>query len=66
MEKVLKIEGMSCMHCAGAVARALEAVRGVSGVKVDLQSKTAALTAESHVSDEALRRAVEAAGYKVV
>ena len=31
MEKTLKIEGMMCMHCAGRVKKALEAVPGVTG-----------------------------------
>ncbi len=64
--KTLTIEGMSCMHCVGAVTRALAAIEGVADVRVDLQNKTAAFTAGSGVTDEMLRRAVEDAGYTVV
>ena len=66
MTKAIKIEGMSCMHCAGAVIKALSAVSGVHDVKVDLDNKTATLEAESTVTDETLRAAVAEAGYQVV
>jgi len=66
MTKTLRIEGMSCMHCAGAVTRALRAVGGVSGVTVDLENKSAAVETDSTVTDETLRAAVDEAGYEVV
>ena len=62
MKKTIHIEGMMCVHCAGRVEKALGALPGVH-VSVDLESKTATVTGES--SDEALRRAVEDAGYTV-
>ena len=64
MTKTLKIEGMTCMHCAAAVTRALNAVGGVTGAKVDLDSKTAVVNISGDVKDETLRAAVEGAGYE--
>ena len=32
MTKTLKIDGMSCMHCAGTVTKALNAIDGVAKV----------------------------------
>ena len=61
--KILNIEGMTCAHCAGAVTKALNAVTGVTEAKVDLETKTAAVTLSGAVTDDALRAAVEEAGY---
>ncbi|MCL2816498.1 MAG: copper ion binding protein [Oscillospiraceae bacterium] len=66
MKKIIKIEGMSCNHCAGAVKKALEEITGVSAVAVDLENKAATLEISAAVTDEALRSAVEEAGYKAI
>ncbi|HCC36742.1 MAG TPA: heavy metal translocating P-type ATPase [Treponema sp.] len=66
MTKTIKIEGMSCMHCVGAVTKSLTAVNGVISVNVDLDSKTATVEIENTVTDDMLRAAVENAGYQVV
>ena len=63
--RTMKIEGMMCMHCSGAVEKALNSLPGVTAT-VDLAAKTAAVTAEDAVTDTALKAAVEAAGYQVV
>lgn len=65
MKKTLAIEGMSCDHCVMAVTKELEAVDGVSAVKVDLASKSAELEAAGGVTDDALKKAVSDAGYTV-
>ena len=64
MERTLTIEGMMCTHCSGRVESALNALAGVTA-RVDLEKKTATVTAGAEVSDDALRKAVEDAGYKV-
>jgi len=63
MTKTMTIEGMMCKHCAARVEKALNALDGVTAA-VDLEAKTAAVTGEA--ADEALRKAVEDAGYTVV
>ncbi|NLY09473.1 MAG: cadmium-translocating P-type ATPase [Tissierellia bacterium] len=63
MEKIMHIEGMSCMHCVGRVDKALNAIDGVTA-KVDLDKQTATVTGD--VSDEVLTKAVTDAGYDVV
>jgi len=65
MVKTVKIEGMSCMHCVGAVTKALNAVAGISNVTVDLEDEKASVESDGSVTDEMLRAAVEEAGYKV-
>lgn len=66
MTKTLVIEGMHCEHCKKAVERALGAVGGVDTVEVSLDKKTAVCTLSADVSDEALKKAVEAADFEVV
>ncbi len=65
MEKVMKIEGMMCPHCEGRVKATLEGMEGVLKAEVSHESGTAKVTAAAHVSDEALKAAVEAQGYTV-
>lgn len=64
MNRTLTIEGMMCAHCAAHVESALNALSGVSA-HVDLEKKTAAVTAGPEVTDDMLRKAVKDAGYKV-
>ena len=64
MKKVITIEGMSCMHCAGAVEKALGGVEGVANAKVDLNAKTATVELEKEVPDDVLMAAVTEAGYE--
>ena len=63
MEKILKVEGMSCMHCVAHVKEALEKVEGVREADVKLEEKRAEVKMDKEVSDEALVKAVEGAGY---
>ena len=63
MEKKVVIEGMMCQHCRAHVDKALNGIPGASAT-VDLDSKTAVVTGD--VSDDAIRTAVEEAGYQVV
>ena len=62
MEKKVVIEGMMCQHCRAHVDKALNAIPGASAT-VDLDSKTAVVTGD--VTDQAIRAAVEEAGYQV-
>ncbi len=62
-EVVLRISGMMCSHCTGRVTKALEDL-GVRA-EVTLEPGMARVKAPAVVSDKALRKAVEDAGYKV-
>ena len=64
MNRTLTIEGMMCAHCVAHVESALNALPGVSA-HVDLEKKTAIVTAGPEVTDDMLRKAVKDAGYEV-
>ncbi|MGQ3027834.1 MAG: heavy-metal-associated domain-containing protein [Ferrovibrionaceae bacterium] len=59
----LEVSGMTCGGCARSVTRAVQAVPGVSQVAVDLAAAT--VTVEGGAPD-AIRAAIERAGYAVV
>jgi copper chaperone CopZ len=65
----LHVTGMTCGHCVKAVTEELGAVDGVDSVAVELVAGgTSAVTvvSTSPVSAEALRAAVDEAGYELV
>ncbi len=61
-----KVEGMTCGGCVASVKRVLEALPGVSNVDVTLDPGRATVDYDpSRVTAEALRDAVQNAGYDV-
>lgn len=58
----LEISGMTCGGCARSVTRAVQAVPGVVSATVDLEAAT--VTVEGGATD-AVRQAIERAGYGV-
>ncbi|MCD8146619.1 MAG: heavy metal translocating P-type ATPase [Clostridiales bacterium] len=65
MTKTLVVEGMMCAHCQARVEKALAEVPGVTAAVVNLEAKTATVTADESVTDETLTAAVTNAGYEV-
>ena len=63
MKKTIKIEGMMCCKCEGHVNKALAAMEGVTVEKVDHEAGVAVVECAAGVSDDALKAAVEEAGY---
>ncbi len=66
MTKTMKIEGMMCGHCEARGKKCLEALEQVSEAVVSHEAGTAVLTLSAEVSDEELRKTVEAQDYKVL
>lgn len=66
MIKTVKIEGMSCGHCAARVAAALMGIDGVENAEMSLENKTAVVTLSKDVSDDVLRETVDNTGFDVV
>jgi len=57
------VGGMTCASCVRRVERALERIDGVTDVTVNLATERASITYGQHVTAEAIRDAVEHAGY---
>ena len=58
---VYTVEGMHCSHCEAAVCRAVEDIPGVESAKANASGKT--LTIKGPAAEDAIRSAVEKAGY---
>lgn len=63
MVTTLKISGMTCAHCTRAVFTALSGVPGIA--RADVKIGTAEVEHDGTVTLDALRQAVETAGYTV-
>jgi copper chaperone len=59
------VSGMTCGHCVSAVTEELSKLDGVTEVRVDLAAGTATVTSDQPLDDEAVRTAVDEAGYEV-
>lgn len=61
MTTTLKVSGMTCMHCVGAVKKALEQVPGVEIADVSLEKAQAVVTGDADV--QAMVAAIKEEGY---
>ena len=59
------VTGMTCGHCVSAVTEEVTAVPGVTAVDVDLASGRLTVTSDAPVDDDAVRAAVDEAGYEL-
>ena len=57
------VPGMSCAHCEAAVKAEVSQVAGVASVDVDLDSKQVIVRGDG-LSDDAIRAAIDEAGYE--
>jgi copper chaperone len=68
MEKsIIKVNGMSCQHCAMSVTNALKNQPGVSSAAVDLAAKTVTVDySPEAVSIEKIKEAIKDLGYEII
>ena len=59
-----RVGGMSCGHCVAAVTEEVSRVAGAEEVDVDLAAGT--VTVRGQADPDAVRQAIEEAGYEVV
>ncbi len=62
---VITVTGMTCSHCVSAVRAEIAKLAGVSDVDVDLGTGAVTVTGEPLPDADALRKAVDEAGYEV-
>ncbi|NOZ56106.1 MAG: heavy-metal-associated domain-containing protein [Calditrichaeota bacterium] len=63
---VLQVEGMTCTGCEAKVERALQKIEGVQSVDADYKTGKVVVQVKGKVDKEALRKAVDKTGFKVV
>jgi copper chaperone len=59
------VTGMTCGHCASSVREEVGNIPGVTAVDVDLGSGKVTVDGERKVEPEAIKSAVEEAGYQL-
>jgi copper chaperone CopZ len=65
MKKIyVKIDGMSCNHCANKVINALTNIAGISKVKIDLNKKQATIISTKIIEEKILKEVIENLDYK--
>ena len=60
------VSGMSCDHCVQAVTTEVGKLAGVTDVTADLSTGTVTVTRDARLDEEAVRDAVDEAGYELV
>jgi copper ion binding protein len=66
VETTYQVQGMTCGHCVSAVSAEVGAIEGVRDVRVDLATGQVTVSSEQAVDTEAVRAAVDEAGYDLV
>ena len=59
------VTGMTCGHCVASVTEEVSELAGVENVDVDLATGAVTITSTTPLEDDAVRAAVEEAGYAV-
>jgi len=60
------VSGMTCDHCVNAVRTEVDTIDGVEVLDVDLASGAVTVNSDAELDMDAVRGAVEEAGYQVV
>ncbi|MEV6652446.1 cation transporter [Streptomyces sp. NPDC051219] len=63
---VYQVTGMTCGHCEGAVAGEISELSGVASVKAVASSGQVTVISAAPLSEDAVRAAVDEAGYELV
>lgn len=66
MEKILKVDGMTCGHCKARVEKVVSAIDGVDSVEVNLASKNVTVKMSKDISEQTLSDVIVDAGYEVI
>lgn len=59
------VSGMTCGHCVSSVTEEISEIAGVTDVAVDLPTGAVTVTSDGELSADAVRAAVQEAGYEV-
>lgn len=59
------VKGMTCAHCVSAVTTEVGRIEGVTGVDVDLATGSVTVSSTAAPDGEAIREAVDEAGYEL-
>ncbi|SKC81162.1 heavy-metal-associated domain-containing protein [Maledivibacter halophilus] len=66
MEKIIKIEGMSCQHCENRVRKSLESLGNVEIIEISAEKDEAKIKVSEKIIIDQVKEAIEDAGYDVI
>ncbi len=61
----ITVTGMTCAHCVASVTEEVSELDGVTAVDVDLATGAVVISSDQPLPDDAVRTAVEEAGYQL-
>lgn len=64
VKKIIKVEGMSCEHCANKVKEALLKIQNVKSVSVNLKKQEVTIKSLNDISDSEIKNIIENLDYK--
>jgi copper chaperone len=64
-ENTFTVTGMTCGHCVASVTEEVQEIPGVDNVDVVLETGAVTVTSSQPLDDDAVRAAVEEAGYQL-
>ncbi|MDM8546632.1 permease [Candidatus Venteria ishoeyi] len=60
----LTVDGMTCMHCAANVKRAVEGIEGAADAQINLENKSVSFELDDSSKTEQIKLEIRAAGYE--
>jgi copper chaperone len=65
LTRIHRVTGMTCDHCARAVAQEVGAIPGVTAVHVELATGDVAVSSTHEIARQDLAAAIDEAGYQL-
>lgn len=66
VKKIIKVERMSCEHCANKVKESLLKLQNVKSVSVNLKKQEVTIKSLVSISDDEIKNIIESLDYKFV
>lgn len=64
IKTIIKVEGMSCNHCADKVTKALESLDDIKKVKVNLKNNIVTILSDKELNLKVVEDTINSLGYK--
>ena len=66
MQTIIKVNGMTCSHCAMMIKAELSEIQGVNDCKVNVEQKSVEIDHEEKLDLNKVNQAIESLGYEIV
>lgn len=64
IKTIIKVEGMSCNHCADRVTKALESLDDIRKVKVNIKNNSVTILSDKELNIKVVESTINSLGYK--